>query len=68
MGAFEQSRTTEKIGYKLGYLFSYALFTTILYYILSLLNKLPESWTYVYIVGITLTITIVGILLKKWLK
>ena len=57
-----------KIAEKAGYIFSYFLFTTILFFILKFLNKLPENWTYFHIMGITLLIIIIGTLLKRILK
>ena len=55
-------------GKKIGYIFGYFLFTTILYLMLILLKKIPENWTYFHIMGITLIITITGALLKRLLK
>jgi len=56
-----------RIGKKFGYLFSYFLFTTILFYILTWLEKIPLSWTYLHIMGITIIIAVVGGLLIRWL-
>ena len=57
-----------KIGEIIGYIFGYFIFTTILYFILVLLKKIPEDWDYFYVVGITLIIMVVGITIKKLLK
>ena len=65
---FEQNRYIEKFGIVLGYTFSYFLFTTILFLILTLVKKIPESWTYFNIMSITVSIALVGIALKKILK
>ena len=65
---FEENKTIEKIGEKLGYVFSYFLFTTILFFILILLKKVPESWSYLYVMGITILIALVGIAIKRILK
>ncbi|MBM3233652.1 hypothetical protein FJZ19_01005 [Candidatus Pacearchaeota archaeon] len=65
---FEKSNKSKKIAQKLGYLFSYLIFTTILFIILKLLNKLPDSWTYIDIAIITILIVILGNILKKILK
>lgn len=65
---FEKSKTPEKVGKVIGYVFGYFLFTTILYFILVLLHKLPASWNYFYIMGITILIVIVGTLVKRFVK
>ena len=64
----EEKKTFEKLGEKVGYTFSYFLFTTILFFILVLLKKIPESWSYVHVMGITLLITSIGIAMKRFLK
>ncbi|MEM3127232.1 MAG: hypothetical protein QW331_04170 [Candidatus Woesearchaeota archaeon] len=55
----------EAFGEKLGYVFSYFLFTTILFFILSWLNKLPESLTYYHIMAIIAIISGIGVLLER---
>ena len=65
---FEQDKSTEKFSEKIGYIFAYFLFTTILFFILKLLNKIPGSWSYYHIIGITLVITLIGIVIKRFLK
>jgi|TARA_Y100000294_G_C8328432_1_gene245658 hypothetical protein len=65
---FEKNKTFEKIGEKTGFATSYVLFTLILFIILSLLSKIPNNWSFMHIAGITLTITIVGIIIKRILR
>jgi len=65
---FEQNRVISRWGEKLGYLFAYFLFTTILYFVLAFLNKIPKSWTYFHIMGIALLIALAGIIIKRLLK
>jgi len=62
---FEQNKSIEKMGEKIGYLFSYILFTTIVFFIFSFLNKLPSNWSFFHIMGVTLLIAIVGIIIKR---
>ena len=64
----EENNTIEKVGEKLGYVVSYFLFTTILFFILVLLKKLPESWLYIHVVGIVILIAIMGTIIKRFLK
>ena len=52
----------------IGYLFGYFLFTTILFFILTFLDKLPENWSYFHIMGLILLIVLIGTLLKRMLK
>jgi len=65
---FEKNETAEKLGERLGYIFSYFLFTTILFFILTLLEKIPESWSYPYVMGITILIASIGIGIKRFLR
>ncbi|MBS3108007.1 hypothetical protein J4468_03775 [Candidatus Woesearchaeota archaeon] len=58
----------ERIGEKLGFLLSYVFFTTILFFILKFFSKLPASWGYFHIAGITLIITIIGLAVRRFLK
>ncbi len=60
--------TVKNLGKAVGYIVSYFLFTTILYYILVFLNKIPTNWSYFHIMGITLLIALLGFLIKKGLK
>lgn len=63
-----QKNKVEVLGKRVGYIFGYFLFTTILFFMLRLLNKIPYKWNYLHIMGITLTITLIGIGIKKLLK
>jgi len=65
---FEQNNNIEKFGKKIGYIFAYFLFTTILFFILRLLNKIPDSWSYYSIMVITLVIALLGVVIKRFLK
>jgi len=64
---FEKDQGLERIGKRLGFVLAYFIFTTILFFILFFLNKLPETWTYIHIMGTTLGITIIGALLGRFL-
>jgi|TARA_B100001971_G_C18142452_1_gene511129 hypothetical protein len=65
---FEQNMSIERMGKKLGFIVSYLLFTTILFFILTLLKKIPESWTYIHIMGITILIVLIGAMIKRFLE
>ena len=62
---FEENQLFEKIGIKLGYLIGYFLFTTILFLVLTLYKK-PVN--YFEVILITLSITLIGTLIKRLLK
>lgn len=65
---FQTADKFELYGKMSGFFLSYALFTTILYVILSLLDKLPSSWNIIHIILLTFIITIFGGTLKRWLQ
>jgi|ETNmetMinimDraft_2_1059921.scaffolds.fasta_scaffold33417_3 hypothetical protein len=65
---FEHNRSVEKFGERIGYAFSYFLFTSILFLISNFLNKFPESWTYFHVMLITIIIAIIGALINRFLK
>ncbi len=66
--SFEIDKSTEKIGKKAGFVLSCLVFATVLYLLLNLSHKLPASWTYVHILGITILIALIGIAINKALK
>lgn len=65
---FTRKKTAEKTGKIIGYVISYFVFTTIFYLILSFTGRLSSSFTYLHIAGITLAITLFGVLIKQLLK
>ncbi|MBS3126404.1 hypothetical protein J4453_03130 [Candidatus Woesearchaeota archaeon] len=65
---FEPNKSAEKTGEIAGYTVSYFLFTTILFYILFFLKKMPETWSYFHIMEITAIIAVIGLLVKRLLK
>ncbi|MEK6879726.1 MAG: hypothetical protein AABY22_08975 [Nanoarchaeota archaeon] len=64
----EREAKTRDIGFVLGIIFSYLVFSTILYLILNFLKKIPLGWNYLHISVIILTIVLFGILIKMVLK
>ncbi len=61
-------KSVKSFNKKIGYVFMYLVFTTIFYYILKLLNKIPESWNYLHILPLTLFIVLLGTLIKLLLR
>jgi hypothetical protein len=65
--AFEQKSDAQGFGKVLGFVFSYVLFTTIMFYAFTFLEKVPASWSYLHFVGITLTIVVVSAVIRRGL-
>lgn len=63
-----ENKSIEKIGEKIGFIFAYFLFITILFFLLKLINKLPTNWTYYHVMGIVLLIVLIGMGIKRLLK
>lgn len=64
----EKNKLAETFGRIIGYVFAYIVFTTILYFLLRFINKLPSSWTYFHVAGVTICISLIGIIIKRLLK
>lgn len=64
----EEPLGVRRAGVAMGYTLSYFLFTTILFIMLILLKKIPASWTYFHVMGITGAIALAGIAVKRLLK
>jgi cell division protein FtsW (lipid II flippase) len=58
----------EKIGEKFGFVLMFFISATILFFILKILKKMPDSWTYFHVLILVFLVILVGIFIKKWLK
>ena len=56
---FKNNKSEERFGRKLGYIFSYFIFTSVLFFVLNFFKKLPSGWSYFHIMGLTLIIAFV---------
>lgn len=65
---FEEKNKSKRAGKIIGYVVGYILFTAVVYFVFSFLNKLPEEWSFFHVAGITLAITLFGILIRNVLK
>lgn len=65
---FEENKAFEDLGEKLGYVFSYFLFTTVLFFVLMLLKKISGFSSYVYVMIIAALIAFMGFVIKRLLK
>ncbi len=57
-----------KMGEMFGFISAYLLFSTIFFFILEFFDKIPKTWNYLHIMGISFVITLVGIIIKRYLK
>jgi hypothetical protein len=62
-----EEKSFEDIGQKCGFVFSYFIFTTLLFAVFALSHNL-HGLTYFHIMGITLVIVIVGMAVKRFLQ
>ncbi len=58
---------TEKLGRGVGYAFSYFLFTSVLFLVLEFTGRIPMSWSYPHVMGITVLISVAGAALRRYL-
>lgn len=65
---FDMVKKRSKVGEFSGFVFGFFLFTTILFLILKLLDKLPDTWSYLHIIGITVLITFTGTAIRRTLR
>lgn len=64
---FKEKKATQITQY-FAYIVMYIIFTTLLFFALSLTHKLPQTWTYFHIMMITLLIVLIGRLINLLLK
>ncbi len=65
---FKTTNISRTIGEKTGYVTAYIIFSTILYFILKLFNKIPDDWNFVYILPFTYTVVLLGSITTLLLK
>jgi len=63
-----KEKSHDKTGEKVGYTFSFFIFSLMLFLFLSLFKKVPEAWSYAHIAGIALAITFVGFYTRRFLR
>jgi len=56
------------LGKKLGYFLGYAVFSSMLYFVLSLLGKLPSSITPLSFSMLTFAVVVLGIIIERTLR
>ena len=65
---FKGRNAIEGCGVALGYVFSYFLFATILFFILLFLKKISGDWSYLYAMAITAALSLAGFLAGRLLR
>ncbi len=65
---FEPKPTLQNWGHRAGFLFSYAIFTTMLFFIMTWLGKLPANWNYIHVMGLTALIILLGLGIQRLLR
>lgn len=65
---FKKNTGFKAIGMVFGFVFAYFVFTTILFFILSLLGKLPQNNPLLRTMDITIIIAIAGLIIKRLLR
>jgi len=63
-----EAKKVKKTGRRAGYVIMYLIFSTIFYFILRLLDKIPDSWNYFHVLSLTLSIVLLGTLIKLLLR
>ena len=58
----------EKAGLITGFVSGYLLFTVMLFFVLTLSHKFPTHWSFLNLIFVTLTVTLIGLGIKKILK
>jgi len=65
---FQQQSNGETIGKYVGFILGFFVFTTVLFLLLTFLGKLTDSWSYVYVAGIVLAISLVGWGIRRFFR
>lgn len=65
---FEENRFILQFAEKVGFTFSYFIFTIMMFFMLKFTGKIPKAWGILQFVPITLAIVIVGLIFKRLLK
>jgi CDP-diglyceride synthetase len=65
---FKEKNPIENYGEKIGFIFGYFLFTTVLFFILNFLNKIPKNWSYLNLMTLTFVIALIGTLIKRYFQ
>lgn len=65
---FKRNDFSERLGQAAGYIFSYIMFTTILYFVLFSSRKLPANWTYFHVALLSFCVSLAGETIKRLIK
>ncbi|MBU1201193.1 MAG: hypothetical protein KJ583_04050 [Nanoarchaeota archaeon] len=65
---FENNNFVFSFGEKVGFLSAYLLFSTIIYFVLVFSKKIVFGSSFFYVILFTLLITLIGVMLRRWLR
>ena len=65
---FIENSLSERVGKVMGFLAAYAFFTSVLFFVLSFLQKLPPSWKYGHLMLITGSVYLLGSAVQRGLR
>jgi hypothetical protein len=65
---FEKKEFKYRLGEGIGYVIAYLIFTAAIYYFLKFFGKFPSGWNFLYIMNISLLITLLGIFFRRALR
>jgi hypothetical protein len=65
---FEESKVYARWGERLGFVAAYFVFTTVLFFMLWLLKRLPPSYPVINVMISTALIILVGVVVKRLLR
>ncbi|MEK6855101.1 MAG: hypothetical protein AABX73_02680 [Nanoarchaeota archaeon] len=63
-----KDRKNKKTAEIIGYVIMYFIFTTILYFILRFLERIPPGWSYFHVMGISILVVLIGRTIKIFLR
>ena len=58
----------QSLGIIFGYIVSYLLFTTTVFFVFMFLKKMPLGWTIFHFAGITVFISVLALIVKRLIK
>lgn len=64
----QQEGSAERLGKWVGYASSYLLFTTVFFLVLVFTGRIPQTWSYLHIMGVSAAISVAGVFLRRFLE
>lgn len=64
----EEGDKQQVFGKTAGYAIGFLVFTSVLFFLLTFIGKIPASWTILHVAGITASISLAGELVRRMLQ